>query len=42
MIRIAVSAAAFDSIAKTLPLGSVAVEPWMDSRCSCRRAARDS
>ena len=30
MIRIAITQAAFDAIAKTLPLGSVAYEPAVD------------
>jgi hypothetical protein len=32
MIRIAISAAAFDALAATLPLGSVAVEPKVNER----------
>jgi hypothetical protein len=31
MIRISISSAAFDAIADTLPLGSVAVEPEADA-----------
>jgi hypothetical protein len=39
MIRIAITAAAFDAIAATLPLGSVAFDPQMDtSRCSFHQA----
>jgi hypothetical protein len=32
MIRIAIAAAAFDAIAATLPLGSVAFEPTIDEK----------
>jgi hypothetical protein len=32
MIRIAISAAAFDALATTLPLGSVAVEPKVNEK----------
>jgi hypothetical protein len=30
VIRIAITVAAYDAIAKTLPLGSVAVEPYSE------------
>ncbi len=32
MIRIAITPAAFDAIAATLPLGSVGYEPQLDAR----------
>jgi hypothetical protein len=32
MVRIAISQAAFEAIARTLPLGSVAVEPYFNAR----------
>jgi hypothetical protein len=32
MIRIAIGQAAFDAIAATIPLGSVAVEPALDGK----------
>jgi hypothetical protein len=32
MIRIAITVAAFEAIARTLPLGSVAVEPYFNER----------
>lgn len=32
MIRISITAAAFEAIASTLPLGSVAVEPYTNER----------
>ena len=32
MIRIAISVEAFEAIARTLPLGSVAVEPYYNER----------
>jgi hypothetical protein len=32
MIRIAISVEAFEAIAQTLPLGSVAVEPYFNER----------
>jgi hypothetical protein len=32
MIRIAISVAAYEAIAATLPLGSVAVEPYFNER----------
>jgi hypothetical protein len=32
MVRIAISVAAYEAIARTLPLGSVAVEPYFDER----------
>jgi hypothetical protein len=32
MVRIAISQAAFDAIAKTLPVGSVAVEPEANAK----------
>jgi hypothetical protein len=39
MIRTAITQAAFEAIAKTLPLGSVAVEPQVDANGG--RLARD-
>jgi hypothetical protein len=39
MIKIAISVEAFESIARTLALGTVAVEPQMDTgRCSFQQA----
>ncbi len=35
VIRIAISPAAFDAICATLPLGSVAVEPYYNERGEC-------
>jgi hypothetical protein len=32
MVRIAISVAAYDAVAKTLPLGSVAVEPYYNAK----------
>jgi hypothetical protein len=32
MIRIAITVAAYEAIARTLPLGSVAVEPYFNER----------
>jgi hypothetical protein len=36
MIRIAITPAAFDAVAATLPLGSVGYEPKLNERNECR------